>query len=231
MHNLPPKVQQLYFSTYCTIDLSLVKATKTVTERLTMAQRVIRSTRRMVRQLASRRGIVGGCSSQHTRLWQDHRQTLSTAAPRSSAPSSLSTPTPALLSQSQKQQFWEDGFVRVDNVLPPDLTVAVRDRFDRLFRGDFSTGVFPDEWHWREGISLPDATREIVNAWKTDHVVASVVLSPEIGRMVADLMGWRSGTRIGQDDALWKPPGAGGVAFHQDSVCVFVSHSSLYSTR
>ena len=26
-------------------------------------------------------------------------------------------------------------------------------------------GIYPDEWHWREGISKPEKFREIVNAW------------------------------------------------------------------
>ena len=30
-------------------------------------------------------------------------------------------------------------------------------------------------------------------------------------------MKWEKGTRIGQDDVLWKPPGASGVAWHQDA--------------
>lgn len=34
--------------------------------------------------------------------------------------------------------------------------------------------------------------------------------------MVSLLMGWEHGARIGQDDLLWKPPGAKGVAYHQD---------------
>ena len=106
----------------------------------------------------------------------------------------------------------------MDGVISADTAAAVRARFDDLFAGRFSTGIYPDEWHWREGLSLPDATREIVNAWKSDRVVASVALSPRIGRMVADLMGWSAGTRIAQDDVLWKPPGAKGVAYHTDGV-------------
>ena len=132
-----------------------------------------------------------------------------------------SSATPAAnLRDVDKEKFWADGFVRVDNVISNNTTVELHERFDRLFRGDFDTGTYPDEWHWREGVSLPDATREIVNAWKSDTVVASVVLSPAIGRLVAELMGWSEGTRVGQDDALWKPAGAGGVGFHQDSVYI-----------
>lgn len=121
----------------------------------------------------------------------------------------------SLLTPAVKKQFFADGFVRVDDVLSQDVVSALTERYDRLFRGDFETGIFPDEWHWREGLSLPDVTREIVNGWKCDSLVASVVRSPHIGRLVADLMCWEHGTRVGQDSVLWKPAGAGGVTFHQ----------------
>ena len=39
----------------------------------------------------------------------------------------------------------------------------VSDRF-----GSNSLGIYPDEWHWREGISKPEKFREIVNAWPLD---------------------------------------------------------------
>ena len=99
------------------------------------------------------------------------------------------------LSEEAKQQFWRDGFLLVEGLNPLEEVAAVRGRLDALFRGDFDTGVrstelpklhpeppeillqrefvfasrgqvYPDEWHWREGISLPSAPREICNAWK-----------------------------------------------------------------
>jgi phytanoyl-CoA hydroxylase len=125
-----------------------------------------------------------------------------------------------LLSAEAKKAFWDDGFVVVHNVIPQSVAVELRQRFEGLFRGDFESGVYPDEWHWREGISLPDAPREIVNGWKCDSLVSSVVRSPALGRLVADLMQWPAGTRLAQDDVLWKPPGAGGVGFHQDAAYI-----------
>jgi len=97
---------------------------------------------------------------------------------------------------------------------------VLREHYAALFRGDFPRGVYPDEWHWREGISKPDAFREIVNGWKASHLVARVALSERIGRLAAELMGWSAGARLGQDDLLWKPAGAGGVAFHTDAAYI-----------
>lgn len=102
--------------------------------------------------------------------------------------------------------------------LIPDYE-RVRATFEGLFRGDFDTGIYPDEWHWREGISKPDAVREIVNAWKSSRIIADVALREEIGQKAAELMGWE-GARLAQDDIVWKPPGAGGVGFHRDSAYI-----------
>lgn len=126
----------------------------------------------------------------------------------------------SVIDPATKARFWADGFCVVPDVITQAQASGVRARFDPLFRGDFDTGIYPDEWHWREGLSFPDATREIVNAWKADSAVAAVALAPRIGAMAADLMGWARGTRIAQDDALWKPPGAKGVGYHQDAAYI-----------
>lgn len=49
--------------------------------------------------------------------------------------------------------------------------------------------------------------------------MAAVVLSEGLGRLAASLAGWRS-ARVAQDDVVWKPPGSGPVAFHQDSAYI-----------
>ena len=110
----------------------------------------------------------------------------------------------------------ERGFAVVEQLISPGVVEALRTRFDVLFDGQFETGTYPDEWHWRSGISMAHATREICNGWKADRVVASVALSASLGRLASTLMGW-PGARIGQDDVLWKPPGGTPVGFHQDS--------------
>lgn len=79
----------------------------------------------------------------------------------------------------------------------------------------------PDEWHWRKGLSLPHVTREICNAWKSDRLIASIVLSSGLGRLAAQLMGW-TGSRIAQDAIWWKPPHGTPVSFHTDAP--YISH-------
>ena len=123
---------------------------------------------------------------------------------------------PAAPSPAQRSLFQEQGFLVVESVLPPARIAALRDRFDPLFRGEFETGSYPDEWHWREGVSFPDATRHMCNAWKSDLTVAAHVLAEGIGRFAAALIGWDR-IRLGQDTVWVKAPGAKPIALHQDS--------------
>jgi Phytanoyl-CoA dioxygenase (PhyH) len=119
------------------------------------------------------------------------------------------------LSDAQVEAFHADGFVIVDRIIPPELARAALDRYEALFSGSFETGLYPDEWNWKPGQD-PALTRQICNAWKSDRDIASVVLREDIGRACARLGGW-PGTRLSQDNVLWKPPGGRALGFHQDS--------------
>ena len=126
---------------------------------------------------------------------------------------------PIALSSAQIEQFQTDGFLIIENFLPSDFAKQLADRMEPLFHGEFETGIYPDEWYWRPGLSLPDVTREMCNAWKCDRTIASLVLSAEIGRLSATLAGW-DGARIGQDSLWMKPPGAKAIAMHQDGAYI-----------
>jgi ectoine hydroxylase-related dioxygenase (phytanoyl-CoA dioxygenase family) len=119
------------------------------------------------------------------------------------------------LSEAQIARFNEDGFLILERLIDPADAGRVADRFEQLFRGKFETGLYPDEWNWREGRDGPDLARQICNGWKSDYTVASLVLRAEIGRLCATLAGW-PGARLAQDNIIWKPPGARPLGFHQD---------------
>ena len=121
-----------------------------------------------------------------------------------------------LVSDEQVAAFEADGFVTVDWLIDTSLIEPLRERFERLFRGDFETGTAPDEVNWLEGSSDPALTRQICNGWKADRLIASVVLDARLGGAVARLAGW-PGARIVQDNVLWKPPGARSLGFHRDN--------------
>lgn len=121
------------------------------------------------------------------------------------------------LAAGEVKQFRQDGHLVLHDVLNQQAVEACRGRIEPLFRGEFETGIFPDEWHWRAGLSLPHVTREICNAWKCDLTLASVVLSSGLARTACELMGW-DGARIGQDALWYKPPGGGtAVTYHTDA--------------
>lgn len=70
-------------------------------------------------------------------------------------------------------------------------------------------------------MSRDDVTREMCNTWKSDRLIASIVLSETLGKMVAEITGWSS-VRIAQDDLIWKPPSQPNtmIGFHQDGVYI-----------
>nr|RNJ70096.1 MAG: phytanoyl-CoA dioxygenase family protein [Leptolyngbya sp. IPPAS B-1204] len=127
--------------------------------------------------------------------------------------------SPIQLTDAQIEQFRQDGFLVFEKLIDAALVARLVDRIDPLFAGQFETGIYPDEWYWRPGLSLLDVTREMCNVWKCDRRMASVVLSAEIGRISALLGGWR-GARIGQDSLWFKPPGGKEVALHQDATYI-----------
>jgi ectoine hydroxylase-related dioxygenase (phytanoyl-CoA dioxygenase family) len=131
------------------------------------------------------------------------------------------------LTPAQIERFNADGFLILDRFLSAEEVALARARFEPLFRGEFETGLYPDEWNWRAGRDRPDLTRQICNGWKSDRTIARIVLKEEIGRMCATLAGW-PGARIGQDNVLWKPPEAKALGFHQDdSYCSWVVPSGF----
>ena len=131
------------------------------------------------------------------------------------------------LRSAQIEQFNTDGFLILDQFLSAEEVAAARSRFERLFRGEFETGLYPDEWNWRAGRDPSDLTRQICNGWKSDRTIGRIVLKEEIGQLCATLAGW-PGARIGQDNVLWKPPGAKALGFHQDdSYCKWVVPSGF----
>jgi ectoine hydroxylase-related dioxygenase (phytanoyl-CoA dioxygenase family) len=121
------------------------------------------------------------------------------------------------LTAEQVESFRRDGFLIVEEgLIAPPARELLRERYLRLFGGEYETGIRPDEVNWVPGRDPEDRTRQLCNAWKADTVIAAQVLSERIGRLAAQLMGYR-GVRILQDNVLWKPPGTKAIGFHQDS--------------
>jgi ectoine hydroxylase-related dioxygenase (phytanoyl-CoA dioxygenase family) len=117
----------------------------------------------------------------------------------------------------QAEAFRRDGFLVVEEGLVSERGLGLlQERYERLFDGEYETGIRPDEVNWVRGRDPEDRTRQLCNAWKSDDVVAAQVLSERTGRLAAQLAGY-TGVRILQDNVLWKPPGTKAIGFHQDS--------------
>ncbi|MBD0291746.1 MAG: phytanoyl-CoA dioxygenase family protein [Thermoleophilia bacterium] len=118
--------------------------------------------------------------------------------------------------EEQLASFDRDGFVAVSEGYIDDPTIErLGERFDRLFTGDYETGIRPDEVNWVAGRDPEDRTRQICNGWKADRAIADEVLAERTGRLAAELMGW-DGVRLLQDNCIWKPPGTKSLGMHQD---------------
>jgi 2-oxoglutarate-dependent dioxygenase len=123
---------------------------------------------------------------------------------------------PGRLSDEHVERFHRDGFLIVEEGFISQATIELlRESFDRLFAGEYATGIQPDEVNWKAGRDREDLTRQICNGWRADDRVAAQVLSERTGRIAAQLMGY-GGARILQDNCLWKPPGARSLGMHQD---------------
>src|SRR5688500_4290945 len=109
------------------------------------------------------------------------------------------------LTPEQVESFDRDGFLIVEEGLISDRALELlRERYEGLFGGDYETGIRPDEVNWVPGRDPEDRTRQICNGWKADETIAAQVLHERVGRLGGQLSRW-SGTRMLQDNVLWKP--------------------------
>ena len=121
-----------------------------------------------------------------------------------------------MVTDEQVESFRRDGFLIIEEGLVSMAAVEIlRERFAALFDGDYATGIAPDEVNWKKGRDRDDVTRQICNGWRADDLIAAQVLSEQTGRIAARLGGYR-GTRMLQDNCLWKPPGTKSLGMHQD---------------
>jgi hypothetical protein len=123
------------------------------------------------------------------------------------------------LSAEQVRQFQQQGFLILEKLLTSEQVEQIAERLDPLFATRFETGIYPDEWHGRPGLSQPNATRQMCGIWRCDRTVASFSLSAEIARLNATLMGWTGG-RIATDCCWIKSPDAPAVYFHRNNTYV-----------
>ena len=58
---------------------------------------------------------------------------------------------------------------------------------------------------------------QIINIHKANSAFRKLETNADLGRLVAELAGWKHGARLAQDQVWAKPPGAPPLVFHRDS--------------
>ena len=67
-------------------------------------------------------------------------------------------------SADQTDAFDRDGFLIVEEGLVSEHALGLlRERYERLFDGEYETGIKPDEVNWVRGRDPEDRTRQICN--------------------------------------------------------------------
>lgn len=123
------------------------------------------------------------------------------------------------ITAEQKKIFHKQGYLVVDNLLNEEQVSLIIERCDRLFHTQFETGIYPDEWYGRPGLSQPNATRQMTGLWRCDRTLAGFTLSSAIARLNATLMSQAS-ARYGLDTFWAKPPNAPELYFHRNNAYV-----------
>jgi len=121
-----------------------------------------------------------------------------------------------LINKEQKKFFDINGFIEIKNVIKIKLLKKIRKKCEKIFNGQYETGVVPDKIKWVSGRDPNKIPRSLCNVWKSDKDVKKLVTSKIIGQYAAELSGWKK-TKLNQDSLIWVVPKAGAVSFHQDN--------------
>ena len=142
----------------------------------------------------------------------------------------IKDPVSAPASRPAAAAYAADGFVVLPQLITPEFCEILNARLERVLRGEHDTGTPPDkaptfkaEARAKPGKAPPPIggpskrTLQIINIWKADAAFASLVRSPTLGKIVAEVAGWPSGARVANDQVWAKPPGGAALTFHRDS--------------
>lgn len=134
-----------------------------------------------------------------------------------------STESNQILPHHVIDSFQTDGFV----VFPDALSVSdvnnLNEQLDEVLRGHYDREQAPDKLP-----KIPDSTEnilkkqsgkvlQVINVHKSNQLFRRLACHQALGHIVAQLAGWKHGTRLAQDQVWAKPPGAKPLAFHRDS--------------
>ena len=126
------------------------------------------------------------------------------------APKALDLDSPYPLTDTQIAHYRKHGYVKLKNVLSPEVLAHYGPEITRLVK-ELNTQNVPME----ERSTYNKAFLQIPNLWTHSEVVREFALGKRLGRIAAELMGV-TGVRMYHDQALYKEPGGGFTPWHAD---------------
>lgn len=123
--------------------------------------------------------------------------------------------TPIMISERNIDVFRDEGFTVIRNALTSNMVTQLRLAMESLLTNGTMGRDEQDPWACFRDFGAPSGITRVVNTWKKVNSIREVVGSADLGRAAALLAGW-PGVRIASDQILWKEPGGGPIAFHQD---------------
>lgn len=117
---------------------------------------------------------------------------------------------PFTLSREQIERFQTDGYIRLKNVLSPEVLAYYGDEITQQV---IRLNTLKKPMHLRS--TYEKAFLQIMNLWRQSEIVKQFVFSKRLGKIAADLMGV-NGVRLYHDQALYKEPSGGFTPWHAD---------------
>jgi len=118
--------------------------------------------------------------------------------------------TPYTLSKGQIEQFRREGFIKLKNVLSPEVLEYYGKEITKKVI-ELNTLNIPME----QRTTYQKAFLQIMNLWTKSDIVKEFVFSKRLARIATELMGTR-GVRMYHDQALYKEKGGGVTPWHAD---------------
>lgn len=125
------------------------------------------------------------------------------------AATQLETPYP--LEAATIRRFQDEGFIRLPNVLSPELLAGYAPEINRLVEEGNRLKDIPLE----KRTLYDQAFIQVMNLWTRNERVRELAFNKRLARIAAELMGTR-GVRMWHDQALYKEPSGGFTPWHVD---------------
>ena len=116
----------------------------------------------------------------------------------------LTTPFP--LKSQDREEFKQNGFIKLKKILTPGAVARLRQELVRLLGESFNSSLDGD---------VRDRFLSLEMAWLSNPLIKAYVLSERIGKICAELLNVNS-VRLYHDNILSKEPGCGRTPWHYD---------------